>query len=82
MLGKDARFRDHAVAAREALGNIDAYALIRRSIAARPDDASIEFAAALIVSDRDRSEYHQHAEKARRGVTKDALLARNIGHIS
>ena len=82
MLGRDAQFRDRAVAAREALGNTDAYALIRRSIAARPDDASIQFAAALIVSDRDRSAYQQHAEKARRGVAKDALLARNIDHIS
>ena len=39
-------------------------------------------AAALIASDRDRSAYQQHAEKARQGVTKDALLARNIDHIS
>jgi hypothetical protein len=82
MLGKESGFRDRAVAAREALGTTDAYALIRRSIAARPDDASIQFAAALIASARDRSAYLQHADKARRGVTKDALLARNIDHIS
>lgn len=82
MLGRDGGFRDRAANAREALGNTDAYALIRRSVAARPDDASIQFAAALIASDRDRGAYLQHAEKARRGVTKDALLARNISHIS
>ncbi len=82
MLGKDSAFRERAVAAREALGTTDGYALIRRSIAARPDDASIEFAAALIASGRDRSAYLRHAEKARRGVTKDALLSRNIDHIS
>lgn len=82
MLGKESGFRDRAVAAREALGNTDAYALIRRSIAARPDDAAIQFAAALIGSGGDRSAYLRHAEKARRGVTTDALLARNIDHIS
>jgi hypothetical protein len=82
MLARNAGFRDRAEAAREALGNIDAYALIQRSVAARPDDASIQFAAALIVSDRDRAAYLQHARKARKGVAKDALLARNIDHVS
>lgn len=82
MLGRESGFRERAAAAREALGNTDAYALIRRSVAARPDDASIQFAAALIASGSDRTAYLNHAEKARRGVATDALLARNIDHIS
>ena len=82
MFGRDGELRNRAANARQALGNTDAYALIRRSVAARPDDASIQFAAALIASGRDRNAYLQHAEKARSGVTKDALLARNIDHIS
>lgn len=82
MLGKNAGFRDRAVAARAALGDIDAYALIQRSIAARPEDPSIHFAAALIASDRDRNAYRHHADRARKGVTKDALLARNIDIVS
>jgi hypothetical protein len=81
-MGRQGEFRDRAVAAREALGNIDAYALIQRSIAARPDDAAIQFAAALIASDRDRAAYLRHAQKARNGVATDALLARNIDHVS
>ncbi len=81
-LGNSAGFRGRAAAARRALGDTDAYALIQRSIAARPDDASIQFAAALIASDRDRGAYLRHAEKARKGVTTDALLARNIDHVS
>jgi hypothetical protein len=75
-------FRERARAARHALGDTDAYALIQRSIAARPDDAAIQFAAALIAADRDRGAYQRHAERARKGVTTDALLARNIDHVS
>ena len=82
MLGNNAGFRDRAAAAREALGNIDAYALIQRSLAARPADPSIHFAAALIAADRDRDASRRHAEQARKGITKDALLARNIDHVS
>lgn len=82
MLGNSAGFRDRAVAAREALGDLDAYALVQRSIAARPEDPALHFAAALIASDRNRDAYRTHAEKARKGVSQDALLARNIGHVS
>ena len=68
--------------ARSAVGTVDPYALIARSTAARPDDPALQFAAALIASDRDRSAYHAHAQKAREGAAKDALLARNIDHVS
>jgi hypothetical protein len=81
-LGSSGGFRERSEAARQALGDTDAYALIQRSVAARPDDASIQFAAALIASDRDRGAYLRHAEKARKGVMTDALLARNIDHVS
>jgi hypothetical protein len=82
MLGNNAGFRDRAVAAREALGDVDAYALMQRSLAARAEDPSLHFAAALIASDRNRDAYRKHAEKARQGVARDALLARNIEHVS
>ena len=82
MLGNNAGFRDRAVAAREALGDLDAYALVQRSIAARPEDPALHFAAALIASDRNRDAYRTHADRARKGVRQDALLARNIGHVS
>lgn len=82
MLGNNAGFRERAVAAREALGDLDAYALMQRSIAARSEDPALHFAAALIASDRNRDAYRTHAEKARKGVRQDALLARNIDHVS
>jgi hypothetical protein len=77
----DGHFRDRAAAARDALGNVDAYALIERSIAAKPDDPSLQFAAAMITADGDRSASLRHAEKARAGVTTDGLLARNINRV-
>lgn len=82
MLGNNAGFRERAVAAREALGDLDAYTLIQRGIAVRAEDPALHFAAALIASDRNRQAYRTHAEKARKGVRQDALLARNIGHVS
>lgn len=82
LMANEGPLRNRAAAVRQALGTADAYALIQRSIAARPDDAAIQFAAALIASDRNRSAYPHHVEKARRGVATDALLARNINHVS
>ncbi len=81
-MGKNSEFAQQAANARAVLGDADAYALIARSVAARPDDPAIQFAAALIASDRDRSAYRAHAEKARAGAAKDALLARNLDHVS
>jgi hypothetical protein len=65
----------------------DGYALILKSLELRPDDPSIEFAAALI-AERDRGsathppKFDGHARKARAGAERDALLARNLNHIS
>jgi hypothetical protein len=60
---------------------MDAYALIAKSVAARPDDPAIQFAAALISSDDHRGEYSAHAAKARAGANADMLLARNLSHV-
>lgn len=81
-LSKNAGFAERAANARAALGTVDDYALIARSVAARPDDPAIQFAAALIASDHDQTAYRAHAQKARAGATKDALLARNLDHVS
>ena len=67
--------------AKAAVGGIDAYALIKKSVAARPDDATIEFAAALIASDDHRAEYKDHAARARAGANSDTLLVRNLNHV-
>jgi hypothetical protein len=70
-----------AAAARAALGNTDGYALVAKSISTRPEDPAIQFAAALIASDANRTRYADHAAKARAGADRDPLLARNISHV-
>jgi hypothetical protein len=71
-----------APALRAANGNTDGYALIARGIAAKPNDAGLQFAAALIAADKgDRSRYLDHASKARAGAPGDALLTKNLNHV-
>jgi hypothetical protein len=79
---------DEAVRAVKGLtAGADGYALILKSLELRPDDPSIEFAAALI-AERDRGSaghpptFDRHARKARAGAGRDALLERNLDHIS
>jgi hypothetical protein len=82
MLDQMAEFRDRSAMAREVVAGADAYGLIQKSLAASPNDPSIEFAAALIAADSRRDAYLAHALKAREGAHRDALLARNISHVS
>lgn len=72
------QFAGRAPGLRAAIGSVDAYALISRSISARPDDPAIQFAAALIAADKNRGRYTDHAAKARAGAAADSLLARNL----
>jgi len=81
MLSADSRWAPRAAGLRAALGTRSDADFIARSVAARPDDPGIRFAAALIVSDTDRQAYRAHAEKARAGASRDALLAKNIDHV-
>jgi len=81
MLAKSKEWESRAAVASSVKGNLDAYALIAKSVAARPNDAAIQFAAALIASDDHRTAYPVHAAKARAGADSDALLARNIAHV-
>ena len=75
-------FTSRAPGLRAAIGNSDGYALIARSIAAKPNDAGLQFAAALIAADKgDRSRYLDHASKARAGAPGDTLLTKNISHV-
>ncbi len=79
------RSAEHQVRARNAraiVGSSDGRALLARAIAARPDDAAVQFAAALIVADTDRAQYARFAQKARAGAGRDTLLARNLDHVS
>jgi hypothetical protein len=64
--------------------DIDAYALVQRSLSLRPGDPELEYAAALIASVR--KEHHslsaEHARRARAGAAGHALLLRNLRYIS
>jgi hypothetical protein len=61
---------------------VDGYAQVKTSLAMRSDPA-IEFAAALISAwDTRNGVYEQHASRARAGVGRDMLLARNVGQIA
>lgn len=81
MLARSKEWESRAAVARQAKGNLDAYGLITKSVALRPGDPGIQFAAALISSDEHRGEYTAHAAKARAGAATDMLLARNIAHV-
>ena len=78
LLGGESEFRTNADVARSVVGNADGYALVNRSLSLRPDEPALEFAAALIARGMKQDTWQQHAAKARRGVSQDALLARNI----
>ena len=81
-LGQSGEFRTRAKTVAPIVSSIDGYALMTRAMALSPDNPSLEFAAALVTASNDRRAYAQHAENARKGVARDALLARNIDQIS
>ena len=86
-MSNNSPFRDGVRAVQGLTAGADGYALILKSLELRPDEASIQFAAALIAARDSGSagnspKYEQHAQKAREGAKRDALLARTLGHIS
>jgi hypothetical protein len=59
--------------------SIDGYELVKRSLAIRGIDPTIEFAAALMTAGPSRKAAHaEHKRKAQAGAVADALLARNL----
>lgn len=82
MVGASPEGRARAAGARTLALDGKEYTLIQKALALRPDDATLHFAAALIAADNHRDAYAAHAAKARAGVGRDALLARNIDHVS
>lgn len=82
MLGSSAEFRDRASTVRAVVGDADGLAWMTKCVNARPDDAAVQFASAMIVSDSDRKAFAAFARKAREGASRDPLLARNLGLLS
>lgn len=81
-IGGISGYKDRVGALRDLLRGRDGWALMSASLAARPDDPALQFAAALIAADKNRAAYTEHAQRARAGAGKDALLARNLHYIS
>jgi len=75
-------YKDQVAGIRALLDGRDGQRFMRASLAAAPDDPWLEFAAALIAADTDSAAYQRHAERARAGASSDALLAKNLSHIS
>lgn len=82
MLRGEREFAARAGTIAGVLGKADGLAMLNKAITMRPDDASLQFAAALVAATADRSAYRAHAEKARKGAAQDALLAKNIDKVS
>ena len=82
MLRGEREFAARAGTIAGVLGKADGLAMLNKAITMRPDDASLQFAAALVAATADRTAYRAHADKARKGAAQDALLAKNIDKVS
>jgi hypothetical protein len=80
-IGGVSGYKDQVAGIRALLDGRDGQRFMRASLAVAPDDPSLEFAAALIAG-TDSAAYQRHAERARAGASSDALLAKNLSHIS
>lgn len=81
-LGRSGGWRTRSATIAGVIGEASGTSFMDRTIALRPDDGAVQFAAALVAASSDRSAYQQHAAKAREGAPKDPLLARNIKQLS
>lgn len=75
-------FRGNVEALRKISADVDSWNLMTASLAARPGDANLEFAAALVATAANPGAYAAHAQRARQGASADALLQRNLSHLS
>ena len=82
MLRGEREFAARAGTIAGVLGQADGMAMLNKVITMRPDDPSLQFAAALVAATADRTAYRAHADKARKGAAQDALLAKNIDKVS
>ena len=71
-------------ALKSLVGKADGEAMVQQTLAARNGEPALEFAAALIAASHKgrTADYEKHAKKARAGAAQDALLTKNLGHIS
>lgn len=82
MTGPNGEFRDRIAGVARVIAEREARPFVAQAVQARPSDPAVAFAAALITMGRDKQAYGVYATRARAGVSQDALLARNINHLS
>ena len=81
-LGRSSGWGARSATIAGVIGKANGRSFMDRTIALRPDDGAIQFAAALVAASTDRSACLQHAARAREGASKDPLLAKNIKQLS
>ncbi len=70
---------DRGVKVKTSIDGVDGYALVKSALALKPDDAGLQFAAALITErPATRAQHTTHLAKARTLAKADALVARNV----
>jgi len=57
---------------------VDAYTLVKKALQAQPNEAQMNFAAALVTLDGPVSEQREYAQRAIAGARSNPLLARNL----
>jgi hypothetical protein len=82
MTGPNGEFRDRIAGVTRVIAEHEAAPLVAQAVQARPSDPAVAFAAAMITMGRDKQAYGVHATRARAGAAQDALLARNLNHLS
>lgn len=76
------RYRDIAPALKALVQGLDGTALMAKSAAQRPQDAALQFAAAMITAGHDKAAYEMYAQRARAAAGQDPLVARNLSHLN
>lgn len=59
---------------------LDAYTLVKKALAGQPNNAQLQFAAALITLNGPAADHLQYAQSAIAGAKSDPLLARNLSN--
>jgi hypothetical protein len=82
MLGPGSEFGARIAGVKQVLSGRSSTPLVEAAAKARPADPAVSFAAAMILMGKDKEAYRVHAARARAGASQDALVSRNLNHLS
>ena len=80
--GPGSEFSDRAAGIKQVIAGRNTAAFVNAAVTARPSDPAVAFAAAMILMGKDKAAYRAHAARARAGASHDALVGRNLHHLS